>query len=187
MRPYGVIRTKAHRKQMTHAERQPDQVVGQFEAFYRERFRPTVALVYALTGNRWAAEDLAQEAFLRAHRDWTHIRALASPAAWVRRVAVNLAMSRFRRMRSEAAAKLKLSPVPATFQPPTAEHDAFWAEVRLLPRRQSQVIALRYVEDLSTRQIAEALEVAEGTVRALLTQARDRLARQLEAKGWSHG
>ena len=96
-------------------------------------------------------------------------------------------MSWFRRLRSETAAKLRLSPIPAALQPPTAEQDAFWAEVRRLPRRQSQAIALRYVEDLSTRQIAEVLEVAEGTVRALLTQARERLARQLEAKGWSNG
>jgi RNA polymerase sigma-70 factor (ECF subfamily) len=171
---------------MTGAQPQPHQVVGQFEAFYRERYRPLVAVVYALTGNRWAAEDLAQEAFLRAHRDWETVRNADSPGAWVRRVAVNLAMSRFRRLKSEAVAKLRLQPVPVAFQPPTAEHEAFWAEVRHLPRRQSQVVALRYVEDLSTRQIAEVLEIAEGTARALLTQARERLARQLEAKGWSY-
>ena len=167
-------------------EPQPFQVVGQFEAFYRERYRPLVAVVYALTGNRSAAEDLTQEAFLRAHRDWNAVRVMEAPEAWVRRVAVNLAMSRFRRLKSETAAKLRLSPVRVAFQPPTAEHEAFWAEVRRLPRRQSQVIALRYVEDLSTKQIAEVLEIADGTVRALLTQARERLAGQLEAKGWSN-
>ena len=90
-------------------------------------------------------------------------------------------------MRSETAAKLKLSPLPPTFQPPTAEQDAFWAEVRMLPRRQTEVIALYYIEDLSTTEIADTLEIADGTVRALLTQARERLARQLEAKGWSNG
>ena len=172
---------------MADGESIPAQVVGQFEAFYRQRYRPLVAVVYGLTGNRWVSEDIAQEAFLRAHRDWDRVRSASVPEAWVRRVAINLAMSRFRRMRSETAAKLKLNPLPPTFQPPTAEQDAFWAEVRMLPRRQTEVIALYYIEDLSTTEIADTLEIADGTVRALLTQARERLARQLEAKGWSNG
>ena len=111
------------------------------------------------------------------------MRRANAPEAWVRRVAINLAMSRFRRLRSETAARLRLNPVAPTFEPPSAEQDAFWAEVRLLPRRQSEAIVLYYVEDLSTADIAVTLEIAEGTVRALLTQARERLARQLEAKG----
>jgi RNA polymerase sigma-70 factor (ECF subfamily) len=170
---------------MATADQPPAQVVRQFDAFYRDRYRPLVAVVYALTGNRWAAEDLAQEAFLKAHRDWDHVRTTDSPEAWIRRVAVNLAMSRFRRLKAETAAKLRLSPTRPALQPATVEHEEFWAEVRRLPRRQSQVVALRYVEDLSTRQIAETLGIAEGTTRALLTQARERLARQLEAKGWT--
>ena len=172
---------------MADSESIPAQVVGQFEAFYRERYRPLVAVVYAVTGNRWVPEDITQEAFLRAHRDWDRVKSADAPEAWVRRVAINLAMSRFRRMRSETAARLKLNPAAPTLQPPTAEQDAFWSEVRLLPRRQTEVIALYYVEELSTREIADTLEIAEGTVRALLTQGRERLARQLEAKGWTNG
>ena len=172
---------------MADAESIPAQVVGQFEAFYRERYRPLVAVVYAVTGNRWVSEDITQEAFLRAHRDWDRVKSADAPEAWIRRVAINLAMSRFRRIRSETAARLKLNPSAPTLQPPTAEQDAFWSEVRLLPRRQTEVIALYYVEELSTREIADTLEIAEGTVRALLTQARERLARQLEAKGWTNG
>lgn len=172
---------------MPDGDQPPDQVVGQFEAFYRGRYRLLVGVVYALTGNRWVAEDIAQESFLRAHRDWDRVSRASSPEAWVRRVAINLAMSRFRRIRSEAAARLRLNPMTPTFQPPTTEQDAFWAEVRRLPRRQSEVLVLFYIEELSTGEIAETLEIAEGTVRALLTQARARLARQLKAKGWSNG
>lgn len=179
-----MIRIYGHREQMAATEGRPAQIIGQFEAFYRAGYRPIVAVVYALTGNRWVAEDLAQEAFLRAHRDWEQVRGADSPDAWVRRVAVNLAMSRFRRLRSEATARLKLTANQVTFQPPEAEHDAFWAEVRRLSPRQRQVVALRYVEDLTTRQIADTLDIAEGTVRATLTQARERLGRRLEAGGW---
>lgn len=45
-------------------------VPGQFEAFYREEYAAVVALIHVLSGSRPVAEDLAQEAFLRAHRDW---------------------------------------------------------------------------------------------------------------------
>ena len=55
------------------------QVLGQFEAFYQERYRPVVALIYALAGSSWVAEDLAQEAFLRAHRDWQRVRVMEVP------------------------------------------------------------------------------------------------------------
>jgi RNA polymerase sigma-70 factor (ECF subfamily) len=64
-----------------------------------------------------------------------------------------------------------------------SESEAFWDEVRRLPSRQAQAIALRYVEDLSIAEIANVLAVAEGTVKALLHQGRERLRRELAAKG----
>ena len=59
-----------------------------FEAFYVREYHAVVRLAYALSGSRLAAEDIAQEAFLRAFRDWEKIR---SPSAWVRKVAVRRA------------------------------------------------------------------------------------------------
>ncbi len=164
-----------------------DEVVripGRFESFYRQEYAAVVALVYGLSGSRWAAEDLAQEAFLRAHRDWDRVGAMDNPPAWVRRVAVNLAMSRFRRLRAETAARLRLTPAPPSLDGVYAEYGAFWHEVRRLPVRQAQVVALRYIDDMSVAEIGRVLDVAEGTVKALLHQARARLGRQLEAKGW---
>jgi RNA polymerase sigma-70 factor (ECF subfamily) len=171
---------------MAEVERQDQevQIPGRFEAFYREEYPAVVALVYGLTGTAWSAEDLAQEAFLRAHNDWTRVGGMEAPSAWVKRVALNLAVSRFRKLRSEAAATLRLTSDVTSVQPPTAESQAFWKEVRRLPRRQSQVLALRYIDDLSVAEIAEVLQVAEGTVKALMHQARKRLGRQLVAKGW---
>ncbi len=160
-------------------------VPAQFEAFYREEYLSVVALSYALGGSRAAAEDLAQEAFLRAHREWERVGRMEAPGAWVRRVAINLARSRLRRLRSETAARARLTATPTTLMAPSSEYDAFWDEVRRLPSRQAQAIALRYVDDLSVSEIADVLEVAEGTVKALLHQGRERLQRQLGAKGWS--
>jgi RNA polymerase sigma-70 factor (ECF subfamily) len=63
------------------------------------------------------------------------------------------------------------------------ESEAFWREVRRLPSRQAQAIALHYIEDLSVSEVAGILGVAEGTVKALLHQGRERLRRELGAKG----
>ena len=159
-------------------------IPGAFETFYQHDYAAVVGLVYGLTGSRWAAEDLAQEAFLRAHRDWAKVGEMVSPGGWVRRVALNLARSRWRRLRADATARLRVSAITETSRPgPDAESEAFWAEVRNLPSRQAQAVALHYVEDLSVSEVATVLDVAEGTVKALLHQGRERLRQQLIAKG----
>ena len=66
---------------------------------------------------------------------------------------------------------------------PDAESESFWREVRSLPTRQAQAIALHYVEDMSVAEVAAVLDIADGTVKALLHQGRERLRRQLLAKG----
>lgn len=154
-----------------------------FEVFYREEYGSVLALVYGLSGSRWVAEDIAQEAFLRVHRDWRRVAEMESPDGWVRRIAVNLVRSRVRRLRSEAAARLRLGGESVSMSQPAIEFDEFWREVRKLPDRQARVIALRYIDDLSVSEIAQVLGVAEGTVKAQLHEGRLRLRRQLEAKG----
>ncbi|HEX9855532.1 MAG TPA: sigma-70 family RNA polymerase sigma factor [Acidimicrobiia bacterium] len=157
---------------------------GHFDAFYRSEYKAVVALMYGLSGSTWVAEDLAQEAFLRAHRDWERVGPLDSPGAWVRRVGINLARSRWRRIRTEAAVRLRIQGRETAIEALTTHDGTFWDEVRKLPSRQAQAIALRYVDDLPVGEIAQIMETAEGTVRALLHQGRGRLERQLVARGW---
>ncbi len=159
-------------------------VPGSFEQLYQRDYAAVVGLVYAMAGSRWVAEDLAQEAFLRAHRDWSRVGTMASPGGWVRRVALNLARSRWRRLRAESTARLRIGSdgEEPTYSPDPVSEE-FWVEVRRLPARQAQAVALRYVEDRSVAEIAAVLGVAEGTVKALLHQGRERLSRQLQAKG----
>ena len=159
-------------------------VPGSFELFYQQEYAPVVALAYGLSGSLWVAEDLAQEAFLRAHRDWDRVGDMDSQGAWVRRVALNLARSRLRRLRSETMARLRLGPSTVAAEwPDGPEVESFWTEGRRRPTRQAQVTALRYIEDLQVTEIADVLGIAEGTVKALLHQGRERLRRQLGAKG----
>lgn len=158
-------------------------IPGSFETFYQSDYAAVVGLVYAMTGSRWVAEDLAQEAFLRAHRDWGRVESMDSPGGWVRRVALNLARSRWRRLGSEAKIRLTLGRHDEAAPEIEPKVDGFWDEVRRLPTRQGQVIALHYIEDLSLTEIGSVLGIADGTVKALLHQGRERLRRQLIAKG----
>ena len=64
----------------------------QFEEFYRASYGRTVALVAAITGSRHEAEDVAQEAYARALARWSRLRGYDLPEAWVRKVALRLAI-----------------------------------------------------------------------------------------------
>src|SRR5688572_26940986 len=147
------------------AEDQALEPPGDFEHFYLREYRGVVELAYALSGNRAGAEDISQEAFLRAHRDWHRVGRYQHPGAWVRRVAVNLATSAVRRRLIEARALARVwtrEPVLVELPPSGAD---FWRAVRSLPRRQAQVIALHYLEDLSVVEVARVLGCTEGTVK----------------------
>ena len=87
----------------------PVRIPRHFETFYRSEYSGVVGLGYALCGSRPAAEDAAQEAFLRAHRDWANVGSYDRPDAWVRKVASNLVYSRFRKVKAESRALLRLS------------------------------------------------------------------------------
>lgn len=164
---------------------EPVRVPGSFDAFYRSEYPGVAALLYTLTGSKWVADDLAQEAFLRAHRDWDEVGRMEFPGRWARRVGINLAMSRFRRLRAETQALLKLGRPPTSIDAPLEpEFEEFWAQVRYLPRRQRQVIALYYVDDLSVADIADVLGIADGTVKANLHKARTNLEGRLSDSQW---
>lgn len=151
-----------------------------FAAFYRREMRSIVTLAAAIAGTS-RAEEVAQEAMLRAHQEWDRIACYEKPGAWVRRVAINLATSNRRRQRSEARALQVVgnrTQVVAT--PP--EVDGFWTLVRALPPRQAVAVALHYLDDLSIADIADVMDCAEGTAKAHLHKGRQTLAAQLRAQ-----
>ena len=151
-----------------------------FEDFYEREFAAVVGLAYALSGSRSGAEDLAQEAFLAAHRRWDRIGGYERPDAWVRRVVANLSVSTFRRRVIEAKALARVAIGSSETMPELSADDVeFWRAVRSLPRRQAQVIALHYLEDMSVIEVAGVLDMAEGTVKKHLHDGRRALARRL--------
>ena len=142
----------------------------EFEVFFRSEYASIVRAAFVLTGDRAAAEDVAQEAFARLYANWRKVSSYERPGAWVRRVAINLATSSLRRRRPivEAARDFEDFPDP----------DLRSAIVRL-PRGQRAAIVLHYLEDRSVAEIAQILECSESTVKVHLHRARTKLATAL--------
>lgn len=150
-----------------------------FDAFFAREYRPVVGLAFVLVGRRSVAEELTQDAFLAAFRRWDRIGGYDDPAAWIRRVVTNMATSFWRTRAREARAITRLAARRVEAADVDTGDDQFWAAVRALPRRQSQCVALRYLEDRSTHEIAAVLGIAEATVRVHLHAGRRSLAERL--------
>ncbi|HLF68171.1 MAG TPA: sigma-70 family RNA polymerase sigma factor, partial [Gaiellaceae bacterium] len=139
----------------------------------RHRAR-VAAVVERLVGDE--AEDLVQEALLRAYLGLSQLRDSARFGAWLCGIAVNLAKMRLRRRAHEAR---------LTGEPPSAyiEERAFLHDVRdavdLLPRAQRDVVLMHYVDDLSCEEIAGILDASPGAIRVRLHRARARLREEL--------
>ncbi len=155
-----------------------------FDEFFTAEYPRLVPVLHLVTGDRQHAEDLAQDAFVQAHRHWAEIEQYDEPAAWVRRVALNATKNRWRRQQREHAALSRLPAVAAEPGPeiPDAE---LWQAVRALPHQQQWAIALYYVDDLPIAQIAAALGCSQGSVKTHLARARATLAARL-AEGGDH-
>lgn len=132
----------------------------------RLRGRLVGALVL-YTGDLGKAEDIAQEAFVRAWQRWN---ALTHPEAWVYRVAFNLARSQVRRSKREARALEAIHAEPAA-RTEISSIDLTRSAVEQLPRRQREAIIFRFYLDLSVAESASVMGCAEGTVKATVHQA----------------
>jgi RNA polymerase sigma-70 factor, ECF subfamily len=149
-----------------------------FDSFYEAAFPRLVGQLAVVTADPHEAENVVQEAMARAVVRWPRLRAYHAPEAWVRRVALNLAVSGHRRARRRLAALLRLGP-PAPVPPVSVEALALAQALQALTVAQRQVIVLHYLADLPVQQVAHELGVPVGTVKARLSRARGVLAARL--------
>jgi RNA polymerase sigma-70 factor (ECF subfamily) len=149
-----------------------------FDDFYRREYRAMFTLATALCRDSHAAEDVVQDAFVALHGSWERISHYDDPGAWVRRVIANKAVSRWRRLASETRALARLGRADLVTDLPPDERDV-WRQVRRLPRRQAQAIALVYLDGLMVREVAAVLKIDEATVKTHLQRGRRALAKQL--------
>ena len=138
--------------------------------------------VLALLRDRAAAEDCAQEAFLRAYRSWAEWKPAAPAEAWLHRIAINMAISWRRRERLREVGEL-IRRLGAPEQSETPDLAARWdllRELRALPPKQAAALVLRHYHGYSNRDIAHALGIPERTVASRLIRARAQLQRRLD-------
>jgi RNA polymerase sigma-70 factor (ECF subfamily) len=148
-----------------------------FDEFYAAHFGALVVQVHAGIGNLTEAQDVVQEAFCRAWGRWEQLAGYDDPVAWVRRVAWNVAISRWRRSRT-ARRYLRRQRVEHAAGP-GPERVALDAALARLPTRQRRAVVLYYLADLTTAEIAADCGVPESTVRSWLYRARAALLDQL--------
>lgn len=138
--------------------------------------------LYQRTGNRQDAEDLLQETFLRVYQHLSEFDTEQSFSTWIFTIAWRLAANHYRKNTHSPSAALPedfcdLSQADQTML--QEQRDSLWAAVRKLPPAQRQVMELRYLGDLSVRQIADVMGLHRIYVKVLLFRARKRLVGQL--------
>jgi RNA polymerase sigma-70 factor (ECF subfamily) len=143
-----------------------------FDQFFLEHHTRLIACGLALTNDQERARDAAQEALTRAFRDWEKVARLDHPAAWVRRVLLNLLADEGRR----DGRTRRLAPVVDRHDDQRPSDSPLLAAIHGLPTRQREAVVLHYLDDLPIEEVASAMKVAVGTVKATLHQARASLA-----------
>lgn len=135
--------------------------VGSFDEAFGDLYRATYKVAFRLLGDRAEAEDVAQEALARTYVRWRIVEPYAAP--WACRVATNVAIDRARRSRRIAGGDAPEHGVADAY---AAERVDLQRALKDLPRRQRDVVVLRYLADQSEDAVATALGLAVGTVKS---------------------
>ena len=147
---------------------------------YEREYLPLVRLASLLLDDRGSCEEVVQDAFVRALAAWGTIRDPAKAPAFLRSAVLNGARSRLRRR----LVVLRHPPDPARAvtspEGATVRHQLVIGELRRLPTRQREALALRYFLDLSEAEIADTLGISAGSVKTHVHRGLETLARRLE-------
>jgi RNA polymerase sigma-70 factor (sigma-E family) len=171
-----------------------------FEEFMAERAGALLRLAGVLSGDSYLAEDIVQEVLVKVGRHWEKVQRSNSPAAYVRRRVVNEYLSWQRKWgritsRQDIMEGGDIHAVVPDLAQTVADRDAMLEALRRLPRRHRSVLVLRYYEDLSDSDIAQALGCSQATVRthaaralrALRRRGQGSASRPRAAKPWQRG
>ncbi len=159
-----------------------------FEALFRRHRLAILRTAYGLTGDRLAAEEVLQDTFARAYLRRSILRTDVSPAPWLHRVAMNLCYSRLGRRRLSSGPIEEAEARPSRDDLGQPAERAEQAELRrivregvaALPEKQQRVVVLYYLQGLSLRETAVALDLRLGTVKSRLHYALRSLRSRLE-------
>ena len=152
---------------MTPAEQE------EFREFVAARSTGLLRTAYLLCGSRPDAEDLVQTALAKAYLSWGRVKQVDRPDAYLRAMMVNQRTSWWRRSRHlDEVPVERLPEAPGRDQyADTDLHDALWAALGSLPRKQRAVLVLRYYEQMSEAEVAGALGCSIGNVKSQASRA----------------
>ncbi len=146
-----------------------------YEWLFRAAFPRVHRTVTLVLRDYDAAQEITQEAFLKLLENWRKVSAYEQPEAWVRRVAIRMAV-RYAGRESQRLARERA----ALWPPRTVEPDVDLAEaIAALAPRQRAAVVLHYYEDLPVLEVARVLNVSDSTIKQHLHRARARLAELL--------
>ena len=150
-----------------------------FRSFVGARSGALLSFAHLLTGDRGAAEDVVQTALAKTAHAWPRIRRKDNPEGYVRRAIVNTHLNTVRRgwWREQPRETLPEDADGRRREDELDDRDAMWHALAALPPRQRAVLVLRYYEDLSEADIAEALRCSRGTVKSQAAKGLDHLRR----------
>ncbi|EPH41596.1 putative RNA polymerase sigma factor SigW [Streptomyces aurantiacus JA 4570] len=150
----------------------------EFEEFYAHAVRRLTGQLYVMLGDLHEAQDVVQEAFVKAWSRRGRLRREAAPEAWIRTVAWRLALRRRQGLfRAERAWQRHGGPGAA--EAPDPGSVVLVEALKELSPQQRRTVALRYVCDLSVEQIAQETGLSTGTVKTHLSRGRAALAPRL--------
>lgn len=150
-----------------------------FDRFFVDQHASMIRALTLALGDDELGRDAAAEGFTRALQRWSKVSTYDNPAGWVYRVGLNWARSRRRKTMREVAERPHDRPFT-----PTHPDGTLIAALRSLSVDHRAVVVGRYYLDWTEATLAEALDIAPGTVKSRLSRALDQLATLLED---SHG
>lgn len=151
---------------------------GKLREAFLSHYPGLLRMCVLVTGRREVAEDLVQEAFVRAAGAIERLPA-DEIRPYLRAAAMNIWRNRLRRLALERRAQPTLLPAEEVS---IEERHALWETIRKLPAGQRACLVLRYYEDLSERETARILGSAVGTVKSQTSRALRRLRKDLSGE-----
>ena len=178
MSPAADVRPASSRS--TPAEQYRPGVKEDFDRLYKATYQRVFATLVLILRNPAAAEDAAQEAYMRAFRGWKGWNQGAPAEAWIYRIALNVAFTHRRRERLyEVGEVLRRLGRPKDPDPTDIVQADLVREMRALPPKQAAALVLRHVHGFTNREIGTAIGVPERTVASRLAAAKTRLRARL--------
>lgn len=147
----------------------------EYEWFFRAEFPSVLRAVFLILRDRGRAEEITQEAFMQLYTHWRKVSRYERPEAWVRRIAIRMAIRHQKRESMRRVVERAGDPTTVD----VAAHPDLVSAMKTLSPTQRAVIVLYYFEDRPTEEIAEILEMSRSTVRVHLSRGRRHLAELL--------